>query len=460
MMKTKLVDLIKKHLLEYNLLSSGDSVLVCVSGGADSVCLLDVLYQLKEEFSLSLFVAHLNHQLRGDEAKQDASFVQELCNRYHIPFYCETADVASLSKTKKISIEEAGRIARYDYFLRLKEELSIDKIATAHNKNDNVETVCMRFLRGTGIEGLGGIPIKNNLHIIRPLLHTSRKEIEEYLTCQNLSYRTDSSNETNDYTRNRIRHRFLPDVISGYNKNFIETLHENIQLYSEIGSYISKKTNEAYTASAQEAHFGVVFSVVSLLQYDISIIKGLIKKAILVCTSQDTTNKIIRLIYENLLLGNNASFLVNQNLTIYKKYGKLYFVKENCKKFFYYTCDNFTDVTIFETGDRISFADCAEKISFQNKNCIYVKKSLIAGKTITIRNRKQNDQISLKCGEKKIKNLMIDEKIPVFLRDEIPILLIDNEIVWVCGVRDNPRFRATQTDDYIKITYSKENTNE
>ena len=460
MMKNEFIQSIKNTIFKNNLLSNGDSVLVAVSGGADSICLLDVLNEIKDEYALSLYVAHVNHMLRADEATRDAEFVRTICEQYNIPFYYREIDVANIAKHNKISCEEAGRVARYDFFLHLKATLSINKIATAHNKNDNIETVCMRFLRGTGIDGLGGIPIANNQEIIRPLLHTSRKEIEEYIAQKQLKYITDSSNLTNDYTRNRIRHSFVPNIIENYNNNFINTLYENILSFRETSQYLKNQVDTLYRELVHKHNFGVSFDLERLLQEDVYIIKALVKEAVFMCTRKEITSKVLRLLYENIITGNACSFEISPTLNVYKKYNNLYFVSRSPNSSFLYSNKQPRDVKIEETGDIICFSRDTGPVSFGDKHVIYIKQSLCKGKTFTIRNRQKSDRIYLGNGHKSIKDLMIDEKVPCFLRDDIPLLLLDEEIVWVCGIRDNPTYRAKENEAYIKITYSKEKKNE
>ena len=354
-MKKEFIERIKKTILQNALITPGDSVLVAVSGGADSVCLLDVLHALKEEFSLSLFAAHLNHMLRGKEADRDEAFVRGLCAQYGIPFHSERVDVSHMAKTNKMTCEEAGRKARYDFFLRLKTKYKINKIATAHNKNDNVETVCMRFLRGTGIDGLAGIPIINDLNVIRPLLHASRQEIEAYLEERGISYITDSSNLSDDYMRNQIRHHLLPDILEHYNENFIETLSNNILLYSDAGRLLSKQVEIAFEKLAAKHHYGFRFNLSDLLKNDVYIIKSLIKKSIVELINKDATGKTVQLIYENVVLGDGTSFTVNPFLTIYKKYNQLYFVTKKSMPEFSYVNDGSGEILILETGDKIKF---------------------------------------------------------------------------------------------------------
>ena len=165
----------------HNMIKKGDKVMAAVSGGADSVCMLHILNRLKQDLKFTLFCAHVNHGLRGETADRDERFVKDLCKELKIPFFCGRFDVNKIADEEKLTVEEAGRKVRYSFFEKLKNEHGIQKIATAHNKNDNAETVLMRIIRGTGIDGLSGISYVREDGVIRPILDLSRAQIEEYL---------------------------------------------------------------------------------------------------------------------------------------------------------------------------------------------------------------------------------------------------------------------------------------
>lgn len=190
MLKQLVMDTIKKN----GLIDYGDGIVVGISGGYDSVCLLHILYSIAEEYSLKLYPVHINHMLRGDEAMRDETFVRDFCGNLGLEAIVERIDVAKQARLDKISLEEAGRNARYDTFNKVLEEKSAKKIAVAHSKNDQAETLLMRLFRGTGPEGLKGIEYRRN-NIIRPLLDAERSSIEEYVDGQGLEAITDSSNQ-------------------------------------------------------------------------------------------------------------------------------------------------------------------------------------------------------------------------------------------------------------------------
>ena len=203
-MKQKII----KTIEENNLISKGDSIVIGLSGGADSVFLTLILNEIKDEFNLKLKAVHINHQLRGDESERDMLFCKNLCKKLDIDFVCEKIDVKAQAKLRNKGIEEAAREIRYECF---KNECENGKIATAHNLDDLAETLIFNITRGSGVLGLCSIPIKRE-NIIRPILYVSREEIEQYLKNANQDFVVDSTNLTDDYSRNKIRHNVIPTL--------------------------------------------------------------------------------------------------------------------------------------------------------------------------------------------------------------------------------------------------------
>ena len=201
----KVIEYVKKH----EMLKTGDKIIVGVSGGADSVCLLFLLKNLRPKWQLSLEVVHIEHGIRGKESLEDADFVEKLCREWEVPFYLFRRDIPLLSKEWRCSQEEAGRRARYEAFEEVRVKTGADKIAVAHNQDDQAETILFHLARGSALRGLCGIfPVRD--HIIRPLLCLKRTEIEEILINAGLSWRTDATNQEEIYTRNKIRLQILP----------------------------------------------------------------------------------------------------------------------------------------------------------------------------------------------------------------------------------------------------------
>lgn len=223
-----------------NMLSAGDTVICGLSGGADSVCLLLILNQLKEKLKISIEALHVNHCLRGKESDRDEHFCHELCSKLNIKFTAVSCNVKKYASEKSFSCEEAARNLRYSIFDEYSEG---KKIATAHNADDNLETLIHNLIRGTALKGLSGIPpVRGN--IIRPLLNVSRQEIEDFLKNINQSFVTDSTNLTNDYTRNKIRHNIIP-LMKEINSSLIETSVRSIESLRSENNLIETEVNTA-----------------------------------------------------------------------------------------------------------------------------------------------------------------------------------------------------------------------
>ena len=230
---------------KYDMISEGDTIVVAVSGGPDSMCLLNVLIKLKEKMNFNIVVAHVNHMIRA-VADSETEYVKSFCSKHGIKCYVKKVDVIKKAELEKISTEEAGRNARYDFFEEVYSEAKANKIAIAHNKNDNVETVLMNVIRGSGISGLKGIePVRNN-KFIRPLIETDRQEIEKYCEDNNLNPKIDESNNENVYTRNKIRNLLIPYLKREFNPNIIDSISRLSDLATQENAYIEKVLNQTY----------------------------------------------------------------------------------------------------------------------------------------------------------------------------------------------------------------------
>lgn len=237
-----------KTIQKYNLIQKQDKIVIGVSGGPDSMCLLDSLYCLKEKLGIEIVVAHVNHMIRK-EAEEETAYVKKYCNKHDIPCYIKKVEVIALAKEQKLGTEEMGRKIRYDFFIEVAKKAGANKIATAHNANDNAETVFMNILRGSGISGLKGIELKRNLQgleLIRPLRECTRNEIEQYCKEQKLNPKIDSSNLENDYTRNKIRNIVIPYLQKEFNPNIIKGLNRLSDLALEEEEYFSEIVVKQY----------------------------------------------------------------------------------------------------------------------------------------------------------------------------------------------------------------------
>lgn len=240
-MKQKIIDTIKK----YNLIEHGDSLVIGVSGGPDSICLLHVLNELKNEIGFNIYVAHVNHMIRN-EADEETKYVENICEKLKIKCFVKRIDVLKIANNSKRGTEETGRQIRYEFFNEILEKTNSNKIATAHNNNDKIETIIMNILRGSGLSGLKGIePIRDNKYI-RPLINVSREEIEEYCKINKLEPKIDKSNKDNIYTRNKVRNIVIPYIKKEFNPNILKTLNRLSEVATEENEYINKITKETF----------------------------------------------------------------------------------------------------------------------------------------------------------------------------------------------------------------------
>ena len=242
-MEEKVFETIKK----YNLIEDGDKIVLGVSGGPDSISMLNILKEIKDAqiIKFEIYVAHINHMIRK-EAIDDEKYVEDYCNRNNIKCYIKRIDVVKIANDKKMGTEEAGRNARYDFFEEILKDTDSNKIAIAHNKNDKIETIIMHLLRGSGLSGLKGIePIRDN-KFIRPLIECERSEIEQYCEENNLNPRIDKTNFENEYTRNKIRNIVIPYIKQEFNPNILQTLSRLSEVVTEEVEYVDKQTQKIY----------------------------------------------------------------------------------------------------------------------------------------------------------------------------------------------------------------------
>ena len=239
-MEDKVIETIRK----YNLINSNEKIVVAVSGGPDSMCLLNILKTIREQFSIEIFVAHINHMIR-EEADSETEYVKKYCERSNIKCFIKRANVLEMAKEQKKGTEEIGRIVRYDFFEYVANQVSADKIAVAHTENDNAETILMNLMRGASLEGLKGIePIRGKY--IRPLIECNREEIEKYCEDNNLDPKFDKTNNDNTYTRNKIRNLLIPYIKKEFNPNIISTLNRLSVLARQDSAYFNKIVQEEY----------------------------------------------------------------------------------------------------------------------------------------------------------------------------------------------------------------------
>ncbi|MBR3162611.1 MAG: tRNA lysidine(34) synthetase TilS [Clostridia bacterium] len=320
---------ILKTINKYELIKSGDKIVLAVSGGPDSIFMLDILIKLRKKINYNIVVCHINHMIRK-EAEADEIFVKNFCAKYNIECFIKRIDVREYANNNKIGTEEAGRIVRYEFFEEILKKTHSNKIALAHNKNDKVETILMNILRGTGIQGLKGIePIRDNKYI-RPIIEIERKDIEKYCRDNNLNPRIDKTNFENIYTRNKIRNVVIPYIQKEFNPSIVESINRLSQIATEEDDFLNAYTKEIYkNIIIEEKKNQIILNLKELNKQD-----RVIKKRIILYTINNlfgSNNGIEKIHIEDVLklceknIGNKY-LTPNKNIKILVNKGKVFFI--------------------------------------------------------------------------------------------------------------------------------------
>ena len=464
---------VRKYMEQFNMAEKGESVIVGVSGGADSVCLYKILLELKNYFDIDIIAVHIHHGIRGDEADRDMKFVENMCKNDGVKFKCYKYNVPEYAKANGLSEEEAGRMLRYKAFDEVAKELISNgrsvKIAVAHNRNDSAETFIHNLCRGSGLKGLAGIPYKNG-SIIRPVLCLTREEIERYLSEHKIEHIDDSTNFTEDYTRNKIRHRVLPYLNENINDNSISHICQAADELREIEDYLSEITNYAYENIVSE-HNKCIYINRKALADEKEIIQ---KRVVRVCIEKaagklkDITRKhvedvidlcgrqtgryimlpygiIARVQYENIILERE-----NINKSIDEKN-----IEKDIRKDGVYTLgDEEFDVRIIDVekeGINIKFLINQLK-NYQNlyTKCFDYDKIQF---TVQLRYRESEDYlvINAKGQRKKLKSFFVDNKILAEKRGMIPVFADGSHIIWIVGHRISEEYKVTEDTRHLLI---------
>ena len=456
----KVLSTINKH----NLISDGDKIVIGLSGGPDSVCLLHILNRLKEKLDIELYVAHLNHQIRGIEAQKDALYVSTICEEMGITYFLKSIDVPKYCKDNGLSIEEGARKLRYEMFNEIKQKTKSNKIAIGHNLNDQAETVLMRIMRGTGLQGLRGIEYARENGIIRPLLDIERKDIEEYCELHNLNPRIDESNLENIYTRNKIRLELIPYMKDNFNPNLIESI---VRMSNNL------RSDSDYIEAHAEAEFKNICKISSdSAEININNFKKLhnaIKvrvlrkgiKAILGDTNfidQKHIDDVIELESESKI---NKMLTLPRGIFVYRRKNSIILtiteiIEEEIEFSYSIPSNGFVKIkeinTIIETQTMTIDRYKSGKVDKMSRGFDFNK---IKG-GIVVRNRQQGDKIKLVGGSKKIKDLFIDLKIPREDRCKIPVIVDDEGILQVGEYKSSENYKIDEnTKEVLKVTFKK-----
>lgn len=327
MVEEKVLDTIKK----YKLIEDNDKIVVAVSGGPDSMCLLDILQKNREKLNIQLFVAHINHGIRKNSTI-DEEYVENYCKNHNIDFFVLHADVIKRATKEKRGIEETGRTVRYEFFDEVLSKTNSNKIAIAHNSNDNAETIIMNMLRGSGTAGLKGIEVKKDNKYIRPLIKCEREEIELYCKENILNPRHDESNDENVYTRNKIRNIVIPYIKKEFNPNIIKTINRLSEISLEETKYIEKATEEAFKEVLESEDIENNRVIISLTKFNK--LELVIKRRLILYTINmifGNTNGIEKIHIDDIInmceknIGNKF-LMPNKNIKVLVKNKKIFFI--------------------------------------------------------------------------------------------------------------------------------------
>lgn len=325
-MMHKTVFKVKRYIEEEHLITKGDSIVLGVSGGADSVCLLSILNSLKDIFDLKLSVVHVNHLIRED-ASEDANYVKKFCKELNIPFYLFEEDIEKMAKLLHISTEDAGRQFRYKVFNQISNGTA--KIAVAHNSNDKVETFFLNLFRGAGINGLCSIQNRRD-NIIRPILCLDRSEIESYLMDCNLDFKIDSTNSTTLYTRNKIRNEVIPYVKENINTQVVSNILNTINIMEDVNEFFEDYVQNFYLDNVVEKE-DYLWLDLEIFNKEKNIVKTLVLfKALeyFIPSKKDISSKNIEEILNICTKNGKKEIVLLKNLRVIKNYGMLVIYNE------------------------------------------------------------------------------------------------------------------------------------
>lgn len=506
-MRTK----VRKNL--QNIIFPKDTLLVGVSGGADSVCLLMVLYALSGEMDFSIEAVHVEHGIRGQESLEDAAFVQELCKQMQVPLTQISVDVPTYSKAQGIGTEEAARLLRYSAFEKLAKEKQA-KVALAHHMEDNAETVLFQLLRGSSLSGLCGMkPLRVDEHgvtYIRPLLSIHRKEIENYLRQQGQSYRTDSTNASLDYHRNYIRKVILPEL-TNINEQAVAHIHTAASQLMEIRDFLQAETDKAWDQcvhiidkdNTQEIAADIIcgknnerkqqilqIDIEQLAEYHIAVQKEVVYTAIahMLGLKKDISNSHVQDVLELCRKQSGKEVYLPKGLIAKREYSmiKFFYLSENINLntiMYHENKDNFTkqgeDNHVCISAQQMQqwarskepiVVPFGEKGEYLQVRVLpyYGKSAEIPQKTYTkwldydkiktgfcIRTSQSGDAfISDVFGHrKKLKRYFIDEKIPASQRECMWLLAQEQTVLWLIGGRISEHVKVTDdTKNILEIT--------
>ncbi|MCR4699933.1 MAG: tRNA lysidine(34) synthetase TilS [Bacteroidaceae bacterium] len=438
-------------------------VAVGVSGGADSVCLLLMLSELKEKCGFMLSAINVEHGIRGKESLDDSDFVEDLCCKMDIPCFRYDVDAPALAEKNRISMEEAAREARYQAFERAKKEHDIDFIAIAHNAEDNAETVIFNLARGTSLTGLAGIrPVRD--FYIRPLLCMSRAEIEDYLSMKGQSFRTDSTNLSLEYTRNKIRKDLIP-TLKEINPRAVDHIREMSRDLSEAADFIENYATERLDSISKKEEDVLRIDIPLLKKEKEYLIKEIIRKALTKVSggAKDIGRIHVNGTYQLILGATGKSINLSMGLKAEKEYDTLVIKKGNDDLKGGEICD----IRLTEVPGLTKAGNITLSTSFVPNNAVKIEKKTYTklidydkiNGDLFLRHRRSGDILVINeaGGRISLKDYFINEKIPVSLRDKIWLVCDESQVIWVIGYRLSEAFKIRETTGRVlKLDFTEE----
>ncbi len=451
-MLRKVIDYIKLN----NMIQKGDRIVVGVSGGADSVCLLSMLTKIYEDGWMKLIVVHINHGIRGEEAIEDEQFVAQLCEKLNLEYHSFSFEVPRIAQAEGLTQEEAGRTVRYQTFLNVCKENKCNKIAVAHNKNDNAETVLFNLFRGSGIRGLSGIQPVSRLQyqneefrIIRPLLCLERQEIEAYLKENGISYRIDRTNLTDEYSRNKLRNHIVNYATREINLNSVAHITEAALQLREIDHFLDHCIRARYDSLVTQTEDGAF--CVKLKEFereDIVIQKGILRRIMEQLSGNLKDLELLHVEQVRSLLTKQVGKRVSlpydmlairdyETINIYKSSNKVLMNPQATVNIeplpipipgrIYLpgsTTYLETKVMEYKNNQSIPKSSCMKWFDYDKIE-----------NAVVVRNRREGDyiQINQSGGRKKLKDYFIDQKIPRMERDSRLLIADGSHIMWILG---------------------------
>ena len=441
------------HFIENNkLLTGAKKVLIALSGGSDSVFAVYFLNQFKKKYNVIISAAHVNHNLRGNESKRDEEFCKDLCENLNIDFYSISVNVKTFAQKNKMSIEEAARFLRYEELNRFAKKFGADKIITAHNLDDNTETVLLNLFNGTGLKGIAGIPLKRD-NIIRPFLCLSKSEIIQYLKNNNVEFVTDSSNKNFEFTRNYIRHQIVPNLKENINPALDKALLKSGAVIRNQLELINFFTEQASSKILRVEENEFIVSLSELNNYPVELWGEIFKLIFSIYLKADynfTQFEKVRKIVQSQV---GTKIELGRKIIAHRERAKIVFVKRISENFSKTEIRINQKKKVFNSFFSIDQVSEIPKKFLRDSNVEYISGDNIKDKLI-IRTWKIGDKIQLlgMKGTKKISDVLTDLKIPSYKRKNQLVLVYKKDIVWIVGKRISEKYKITdQTKIKLKL---------